>query len=239
MSWQAMAWADSLPIDDSLPMGAYRVLLKMANAADPEGKGVFRTVERLAQELGRDVRSIRRYIKTLLDQKLIVEGDQQLVSHIPANRRPKVYNLNMQPIEEMQASFEIDPSAVTTTVTPKAVDNSPPRGDSVIHRGDSHVHSGVTTAVLHKERSKNKNLSTSVTTSTGARGHGMVTAESMCEDSPTTRHELPGADHPRYGRCIHCQHRIRLRCGHPALDKDNCEFACRRSQPSLAEAVTT
>lgn len=94
MSWQATAWADGLAYDRVGPL-AYRVLIKLANVAAADGTRAFRSNTQVAQELGVSVRSVQRGLRELEQQGLIAKGDQRLVQHLRADRRPRVYDLAM------------------------------------------------------------------------------------------------------------------------------------------------
>jgi hypothetical protein len=73
-----------------------RVLLKLANVADPEGKRAFRTKAVMASELGVTPRSIQRALNDLQSAHLIQPGDQLYVAHLRADKRPVVYDLNFR-----------------------------------------------------------------------------------------------------------------------------------------------
>lgn len=95
MSWQATAWADSLPYDALKPL-ATRVLFKLANVAAQDGKRAFRSKWEMADELGVDQRSVQRALRELEQAGFIGRGDQRAVAHMRADRRPTVYDLNFQ-----------------------------------------------------------------------------------------------------------------------------------------------
>lgn len=95
MSWQATAWADSLPYDAMKPL-ATRVLFKLANVAAQDGTRAYRSKWEMAHELGVDQRSIQRALRELLATHLILIGDQKVVAHLRGDRRPTVYDCNMR-----------------------------------------------------------------------------------------------------------------------------------------------
>lgn len=95
MSWQATAWADSLPYDAMKPL-ATRVLFKLANVAAQDGKRAFRSKWDMADELGVDQRSVQRALRELEQAGFIGRGDQRAVAHLRGDRRPTVYDLNFQ-----------------------------------------------------------------------------------------------------------------------------------------------
>lgn len=99
MSWQAMAAVDALP-HDLIGYGPFRVLLKLANVADSEGRGAFQFDPRLANELGVSVRSIIRWRAELETQQLVRRGDQKRVGYWRGGNRPIVYDVNMHAAPE-------------------------------------------------------------------------------------------------------------------------------------------
>lgn len=128
MSWQATSVVDDLPYDLVKPL-AFRVLLKLANVANPEGRNAWRSKHDLAEELGVDARSIQRAMRELEEANLVRKGDQKFVSHIRAGYRPTVYDIVMRRpaqggIQTLEDGLEIEDEG---------------RGDRVIHsplRGD-------------------------------------------------------------------------------------------------------
>lgn len=147
MSWQAMAWADGLPYDATTPI-AYRVLLKLANVAADDGTRAWRSKKDMADELDVSERTIQRALKELRGSVLIQPGDQRHVTHIPANRRPTVFDLRM-PRPAPRASLFDTPSGETA------------RGDSQGRqpnfRGDVPGATGETTVVDKNDpRTKSK-----------------------------------------------------------------------------------
>ncbi|WP_368665891.1 helix-turn-helix domain-containing protein [Cryobacterium sp. Y62] len=73
---------------------ATRVLLKLANVAGQDGSSAYRNLWEVAAELGVDRRSIQRSYRELEAAELMHKGDQRTLSHIRADRRPVVYDLN-------------------------------------------------------------------------------------------------------------------------------------------------
>lgn len=145
MSWQATAWVDSLEYDLGVGPLAFRVLLKFANAAAPDGTRAFLSKATLAEQLGVSQRSIQRAFKDLAAARLIRRGNQEFVSHVPVNRRPTVYDLVM-PSDRLPETFQNDEPAGSIEPLPGETG----RGDKVIHRGDNLETSGETTTVVHK-----------------------------------------------------------------------------------------
>jgi hypothetical protein len=94
VSWQAMDAIDQLPYDACGQL-AFRVLTKLANVAAQDGTRAYRSKHDMARELGVNVRSVQRALAELTEGHLIRKGDQRHVSHIRADRRPTVYDINM------------------------------------------------------------------------------------------------------------------------------------------------
>lgn len=94
MSLNAYVWAGQLPLD-LVGASAFRVLLKMADVADENGKGVWMSAGTIAKDLGCSTRTVQRAIFELKIMGVIEEGDQRQARHIRADRRPIVYDLNL------------------------------------------------------------------------------------------------------------------------------------------------
>lgn len=92
MSLAAYMWACSLPMS-ACTSRAYRVLLKLADDADEMGRGAWCWDAKLAEQLETSLSTIRRGRRELLELGLISLGDQRIVDHIRADRRPTVYDL--------------------------------------------------------------------------------------------------------------------------------------------------
>jgi DNA-binding transcriptional regulator YhcF (GntR family) len=86
---------------------AYRVLVILAERADPYGYGAWFGQEKLAESLECSTRTIRRALRELLDAGLIRKGDQSLVKG-RADRRPTVYDV-MTPALRIRESREDSP----------------------------------------------------------------------------------------------------------------------------------
>jgi hypothetical protein len=92
VSLEAVAWVKNLPYD-ACDLGPYRVLLILAEHANSEGKRAWRSKSKIATTLEVSERSVQRWYKALIEARLILPGDQGFVAHIPANRRPVVYDI--------------------------------------------------------------------------------------------------------------------------------------------------
>ena len=133
MSLNAYVWAGNLPLD-LINATAFRVLLKMADVADQDGRGVWLSRSRIAEELGCSIRTVQRALNDLKLAGLIAEGDKRAVSHIRSDRRPVVYDLKMSPHTSPQ--FDID-----------GVTESPIHGVTKVTRRANSEPNGVTTGV--------------------------------------------------------------------------------------------
>lgn len=94
MSLQAMTW-----VMREAPVGkdcAARVILyALADHEDPKGRGAYPSVKTLAELSHLSVRTVQRKLDELEELGVIKRGDQRLVSHIRADRRPVVRDLSM------------------------------------------------------------------------------------------------------------------------------------------------
>lgn len=143
MSWQALDWADRIPHDQVSAIG-FRVLVKLANVAAPDGTRAFRSKQQMADELEVSGRTIQRALTELRAGAFIRPGDQRLVQHLRADKRPTVYDLNM-------------PSKGTDAALFEAPERGDRAGRHAPERGDSPGSNGETTGVLKNDpRTKSK-----------------------------------------------------------------------------------
>lgn len=133
MSLESQIWASNLPLD-ATSYTAFRVLLKLANHSHIDGRNAWRSTRSLADEFGIDKRTVQRALAELKAARLITPGDQLLVAHLRSDRRPTVYDLNLQWSKSYGEPDEpLD--GVTADVTPNE------------ERGDNLTPYGVTTVV--------------------------------------------------------------------------------------------
>lgn len=122
MSQQAMNWVlYHAPLD--LDAVEFRLLTIIADNVDVEGRGFGKSVNKLMELYRAPVseRTVRAKLAHLQELGVLRLGDQRLVSYIPGNRRPKVYDIVMTtdrgaenaPLEE--ADHETTPTATTAT----------------------------------------------------------------------------------------------------------------------------
>lgn len=172
----------------------YRLLLKLANVAAQDGSRAWRNMHEVAAELGVSLRSIRRAIKALEDERLIMRGDQHYVDHIRGDRRPVVYDLNMDKMLNWDQYHGLDfvtLDGVTHGVTEISTETlDTPHG--VTH--------GVTAAVPHREQ-RELSTKTKKVTQGSARARECPVSERV---SPSGLHDFtPG------GVCVNCAYEAR------------------------------
>ncbi|MEU3634083.1 hypothetical protein [Streptomyces fradiae] len=92
MSLEAMVWVLSgdAPVAD---VNEYAVLGAMADKADPDGCGTWLSKETIAARVHVSEETVKRCWRNMLKRGLIAKGDQSLVRHYRADRRPTVYDL--------------------------------------------------------------------------------------------------------------------------------------------------
>lgn len=130
MSLEAYIWAANLPLSrcNGTP---FRVLLQLADRADPLGYGAYPHVSTVAEVLECSDRTVQRALQALVCAGLIREGDQRYVEHLDSRYRPTVYDV-------LTTALVVTESRGDNLVTP---------GQS---RGDTFVRSGVTTVVAQR-----------------------------------------------------------------------------------------
>jgi hypothetical protein len=90
----AMKWVlEDAPV---LPAQCFAVLMVLADKADESGCAAYPSQKTLAKRARKSERSVRNDLATLEDLKLIRRGDQSLVAHFPADRRPVVWDLAIE-----------------------------------------------------------------------------------------------------------------------------------------------
>ncbi|MFF1709265.1 hypothetical protein [Streptomyces sp. NPDC058268] len=94
MSSEAMKWA--MEYAPPMPSQLVPVLTGLAYHADGRGRGAFPAVPRLAAYACKAPRQVRRDLRALEELKLIREGDQSKAAHLPADKRPTVYDLAVE-----------------------------------------------------------------------------------------------------------------------------------------------
>ncbi len=93
MSLQALAWV--LNDAPAVPPHLVAPLMGLANHADEFGRGSYPSTDTLSWYTRKDERAVRRDLDKLEELGLIKPGDQRMVLHLPPDKRPTVYNLQM------------------------------------------------------------------------------------------------------------------------------------------------
>lgn len=88
-----MVWAlKTAPVPDPI---AHLVLIGLADHAKDDGSAAWPSVSVLAEYARCSPRSVQNKLRLLEEHGLIWKGDQRGVAHMPANRRPVAYDLNI------------------------------------------------------------------------------------------------------------------------------------------------
>lgn len=119
MSKEAVLWSCQLPLT-ACGATAYRVLVILAERADPYGYGAWFGQEKLADTLECSTRTVRRATAELLAAGLIRKGNQALATkaHPRADRRPTVYDVLTPALRMLESRAD------------SSVHPLPPRADS-------------------------------------------------------------------------------------------------------------
>lgn len=114
MSLEAMVWAlKKAPIPEKEPI-AQLVLIGLADHADSDGRGARPSVATLATYARCSPRTVHNKLRVLEEAGLIARGDQRAVAHLRADRRPVVYDLAINGVQDMQA---VDGHGVNATTS--------------------------------------------------------------------------------------------------------------------------
>lgn len=93
-----MVWAlTKAPVADPV---ARLVLVGLGNHADPDGRGARPAQATLARYVGVSTRTVRTKLRLLEDLGLVHPGDQDMVAHLRADRRPVVFDLALDVVAE-------------------------------------------------------------------------------------------------------------------------------------------
>lgn len=92
MSWQAYAAVSGKRIGSGT---AKLVLLELANHAKADGTAAWPSKATMAETAECDTKTVQRNLRKLEAAGWIRRGDQQLVAHLRADRRPVVYDIAM------------------------------------------------------------------------------------------------------------------------------------------------
>lgn len=93
MSWKVTSYvANDLP-RNSVTMPERLILFCLSEVAHDDGKGIFLSVGTICRKTWMSESAVHRWLKKMIDKGVLLLGDQELVSHLPANRRPTVYEI--------------------------------------------------------------------------------------------------------------------------------------------------
>ena len=155
MSLEATVWA--LKYAPPMPPQLLGTLFGLADHADKKGENAYPSVRTLAAYACKSERSVQRDLKELLKLGLVRAGDQNAAAHIPAERRPYVYDLVLKlTVPGGRAGDDEVTSASRVTLASsrarggrkaaaqKQVGVTPTSGVTSTSPPDAHVTSGVT-----------------------------------------------------------------------------------------------
>lgn len=119
MSIQAVNWAMYEVRAEQVPGNTFRVLLVLADHADPYGRGAWPSRQTISKLAGCSLRTVAYALNHLQEEGLIVRGDQRVTKGM-GGYRPTVWDLNMKPPEETPktSDAEIAPHEKDHTETP-------------------------------------------------------------------------------------------------------------------------
>ena len=190
MSLQATTWAlYDAPRD--LDANEFRTLMVMADMADQNGRNIYPSAATLAELCGVTTRTIRTKLASLEAKGLIIRDDQTILAHIPANRRPIAWKLNM-------SGEPTTPTTVTHTSDDTRGENIAPQNpaadpaDLGVKTSDETT-SGVKTGVKPDRKSGVKHAFTQ----THSKGRTVEPREAARARETTTTHHTDPADEAR------------------------------------------
>lgn len=126
-----MTWVlEDAPVSDPVKL---LILFALSDRADSEGRSAYPSQAWIAERARCSQRTVARHLKEMEESGVIRRGDQSLVAHFPANRRPVVWDIDF----DYRPS---EPARHDTTVCP---DNLSAQTDSGVW-GVTPGNSGVT-----------------------------------------------------------------------------------------------
>lgn len=135
-----MSYVLSLTVGDSTRK---LILVGYANHAHKDGTSAWASPKTVGEYADCSERTVQRHLSVLLTEGYLREGNQQLVAHLPADRRPIVYDVSMstEVREQWRSTYEESGRRAT------AAAHGRKRGDTLTpRRGDTHDATGVTGA---------------------------------------------------------------------------------------------
>lgn len=195
MSLQATTWAlydaarDAASNEFTLDANEFRTLMVMADMADQNGRNIYPSAATLAELCGVTTRTIRTKLASLEAKGLIIRDDQSILAHIPANRRPIAWRLNMN-------GETTTPTAITHTTNDTRGENIAPQNpaadpaDLGVKTGADNT-SGVKTGVKPDRKSGVKHAFTQ----THSKGRTVEPREAArARETTTTPHTDPAGE---------------------------------------------
>ncbi|MGI8333522.1 hypothetical protein ACRYCC_26515 [Actinomadura scrupuli] len=123
VSVRAVAWVlDEAP---DVPANLLPTLVSLARHADADGRGCWLSKHRLGWNARKTEQQVKRDLKQLRDLGLIRLGDQRLVAHLPADKRPTVYDLA---IEKRRKPYVPPAGGLAGTPVHRGASQGPSRG---------------------------------------------------------------------------------------------------------------
>jgi hypothetical protein len=108
-----MLWAlEEAPVNDQ---GQLLVLIALADRAADDGTAAWPSISWIAERARCSTRTVIRHLHALRDAELVGLGDQRLVEHLPANRRPQVYDIDLS----RSRGDTVSPQAEVTLLSPQ------------------------------------------------------------------------------------------------------------------------
>lgn len=109
------------------------ILYSLADRANDDGEGCWPSVATLAQEARCSQRTVQRHLRSLEDRGIIRKGDQRMVEKYRADRRPVVWDLNLDARRsDTGCQSDTSPESRGDNSGTHGVTNSAPRGDTVV-----------------------------------------------------------------------------------------------------------
>lgn len=93
MSTQGQAWVDKVGIKGCKNSGELLVLIRVGNHVGGDMRGCFAKAATLAKESLMGESTVLKHLRSLKAAGVLLPGDEKLVDHIRADKRPPVYDL--------------------------------------------------------------------------------------------------------------------------------------------------
>ncbi|MFI8888276.1 hypothetical protein [Streptomyces sp. NPDC053813] len=93
MSTQGQAWVDKVGITQCKNSGELLVLIRVGNHVGGDMRGCFAKAATLAEECLMGESTVLKHLRALKAAGVLLPGDEKLVDHIRADKRPPVYDL--------------------------------------------------------------------------------------------------------------------------------------------------